>query len=206
MKIMCLDTETNGLPRFDRRSDHPAQPHLVEYTAMLIDHDTQQELEFESTLIRPEGWRITEELTDIHGISHDEAMARGIPERIAVQMHLAMLKKADLLIGYNVRFDKRILRIAMLRCGITREICDEVCVTTPEHDVMRSATPVCKMPPTDKMMAAGFKTFKNPTLTEATKIIFNEDLEGAHDSRIDVLATIRLYRHLSRDLFVAAAQ
>jgi DNA polymerase-3 subunit epsilon len=199
-KIMCFDTETTGLPVFDRKSDHPSQPHLVEYTAMLVDGETRQELAFEAMLIQPQGWRITQEMTDIHGISDEEARKRGVPERIAVQTHIAMLKKADLVIGYNVAFDLRIMRIAMLRCGVSRETLDQIAASTKRHCVMQQATPACRIPPTDKMMAAGFKKWKSPNLTEATKAIFGEDLEGAHDSRIDTLATLRLYWHLSRDL------
>lgn len=202
--IMCFDTETTGLPIFDRKSDHPSQPHLVEYTAMLVDGATHQELAFEAMLIRPEGWRISQEMTDIHGISHLEAINRGVPERIAVQTHIAMLKKADLVIGYNVPFDLRLMRIAMLRCGISRETLDEIAAGTKRTCVMQMATPACRIPPTSKMMAAGFKKWKSPNLTEATKIIFGEDLEGAHDSRIDTLATLRLYWELSRDLLVVA--
>jgi DNA polymerase-3 subunit epsilon len=64
------------------------------------------------------------------------------------------------------------------------------------HDVMKMATPICKMPPTEKMMARGRKDFKSPRLEEAYRIMFGERMDGAHDAMSDVKATARLFFHI----------
>lgn len=197
LKIMVFDVETNGLPLWQEPSVHPGQPHIVEYSAMLADAETHQELGFDYLMIRPEGWTIPPELTKIHGISEERALAEGVPERLAVNAYMAMVQKADRICAFGIDFDTRIMRIAMLRCGMTKEHVNELTASKTRVCLMRQATPLCKLPPTEKMMAAGRKKWKTPTLTEAVKELLGEDLEGAHDSRVDVLATMRVFWHLN---------
>jgi DNA polymerase-3 subunit epsilon len=196
MKVMIFDTETTGLPAWTQPSDHPSQPHLVQYTAVLFSDRSRMELAYDTMMIRPEGWTIPEEAIAKHHITTEQALEEGVPLREAVHAYRTMRAQADMISGFNVEFDLRIMRIAMLRCGFTKEECEER--TLRKHDIMRQVTPMCRIPPTDKMMAAGRKTWKSPTLAEALKIMMNETLDDAHDSRADVVATMRLYLHVNQ--------
>lgn len=193
MKIMFFDTETTELPEWKLPSEHATQPHLCQFTAILCEDRMENEIDYADMLIKPDGWTIPPELTKLHGISHERALADGLPEADAVGTFLRMTSKADLVCAFGVDFDMRIMRIAMLRHGHTKMACDEIARTITTHCVMRQATPLCRLPPSDKMMAVGRKTFKTPTLTEAVKALLGEDLDEAHDARVDVLATSRLY-------------
>jgi DNA polymerase-3 subunit epsilon len=62
---------------------------------------------------------------------------------------------------------------------------------------MEAATPVLNLPPTERMIAAGFDKPKPPKLEECIRHFFNEDLEGAHDAMADVIACRRVYFHLA---------
>lgn len=197
MKVMVYDTETNGLPLWSQPSEHPGQPHLVQYTAVLFSDQTRQEMAFDTMLVRPEGWSIPPELTAIHKITMEQAMDEGVPLRQAVSAYQTMRGQSDLVSGYNVAFDERIMRIAMLRCGMSKFECDAIQSSPRTHDVARQVTPLCRLPPTDKMMAAGRKTFKQPKLAEAMRVLLNEEMDDAHDSRADVFATMRLFLHLN---------
>jgi len=198
MRVMVFDTETTGFPLWGTPSDDPAQPHLVQYTAVLFSLETQMELAFDTMIIRPDGWTIPEEASAHHHITTEQALEEGVPLRRAVNAYQAMLKHADQVSGFNLPFDFQIMRIAMLRCGMSKQYCTELRANMKTCDLMHKCAPLCRIPPTDKMMRAGRKTFKTPTLTEAMKIIMNETLDDAHDSRADVLATMRLYLHLNR--------
>lgn len=197
MKIMVFDTETTGLPLWKEPSDHPDQPHLVQYTAVLCEGSPENELDYCNLIIRPDGWTIPDEVAKLHGITQEIALRDGVPEAEAVGAFLLMTDKADLICAFGIDFDMRLLRIAMLRNGIDKQNADGIAQRLKTHCVMRQATPLCKLPPTDKMMAAGRKTWKTPNLTEAVKCLLGEGLEGAHDSRVDVLATTRLYFHMN---------
>jgi DNA polymerase-3 subunit epsilon len=62
---------------------------------------------------------------------------------------------------------------------------------------MRASLPHCKIAPTDKMMAAGFRRHKNPTLAEAYEILLGKPpFAGAHNALADVRATVEIYRCL----------
>lgn len=197
MKIMVFDTETTGLPLWKEPSEHPDQPHLVQYTAMLCEGSPENELDYCNLILRPDGWTIPEEVAKLHGITQEIALRDGVPEAEAVGAFLLMADKADLVCAFGIDFDMRLMRIAMLRNGIDKQNSNSIVQRFRTHCVMRQATPLCKLPPTDKMMASGRLTFKTPNLTEAVKCLLGEDLEGAHDSRVDVLATTRLYFHMN---------
>lgn len=199
MLTLIFDTETTGLPEWSQPSEHPSQPHLCQFTAVLFDDQTGEEHEYADFLIKPDGWIIPEELTVIHGISQERALAEGLPEAEAVKIFLALSSRADRVSGFNVDFDLRIMRIAMIRGGMLKDAADVIAanIKPKKHDVMMQAAPVCKLPPTEKQMARGIRGFKQPKLAEAVLAILGETMDDAHDARADVLATKRLYEHLN---------
>ncbi len=197
MKIMVFDTETTRLPLWKEPSEHPGQPHLCQFTAVLVDGLSGQELDYVDMLIRPDGWTIPDEVSKIHGISQARALEEGLPEKAAVSQFLRLTGEADLVVGFGVAFDMRIMRIAMLRAGVSKAACDLLMSDMQTRCVMQQATPIAKIPPTDKMMATGRKTFKQPNLGEAVRAILGEEMDDAHDARVDVLYTVRLYFHLN---------
>ena len=193
MKIMIYDTETTGLPIWGSPSERPDQPHLCQFTALICDGTPAQEIEYVDMLIRPDGWTIPDEVAKLHGITTERALADGLPERAAVAEYLRLTAQADIVCAYGISFDERIMRIAMLRSGMTKATCDTLANGLKTHCVMKQATPLCKLPPTDKMMAAGRKTFKTPNLAEAVNALLGESMEDAHDARVDLFYTSRLY-------------
>jgi DNA polymerase-3 subunit epsilon len=94
-------------------------------------------------------------------------------------------------VAYNATYDKRMLLREAQLYDIPHN--SDGLIT---HDVMKMATPVCKMPPTEKMRARGRYGNKSPKLEEAYRIMFGERLDGAHDAMNDVKATARLFFHL----------
>ena len=197
MRALVFDTETTGLPLWKEPSEHPGQPHLVQYTGVVVDTDTAEESDYVDTLVRPDGWIIPDEVSAIHGITTERALAEGVPEADVVRGWHDLLPTVDLVVGFNVDFDLRLMRIGLVRYGWTKEQCDEIAKAIRKHDVMRQVTPIAKLPPTNRMMAAGMRQFKQPTLKEAMLAVFGETMEDAHDARGDVLATLRLFMHLN---------
>lgn len=193
--IVVFDTEATGLPDWRSPSDMPHQPHLVQLAAILLD-DALVERGSLSLIIRPDGWTIPTEVSTIHGITTEMAMDLGVPEKQATRLFASMLYDTGAkAVAHNVDFDLRILRIAMLRAGYTKEQLDARKLET--YCTMKAATPIVNLPPTPKMVAAGFNKPKSANLTECIKHFFDETLEGAHDALIDVRACLRVYRHLN---------
>lgn len=200
--FLAFDTETTGLPDWRSPSDAAHQPHLVQLAMILMDENLVEKASV-SLIIRPDGWVIPDEVAKIHGITTDIAMALGVPEKMATRLYASLLYDTGAaVLAHNVDFDLRIMRIAMLRAGWTKEQLDGRKVES--HCTMKAATPIVNIPPTPKMVAAGFNKPKNASLTECVKHFFDEDLEGAHDALVDVRACVRVFRHLKQGSFNVA--
>lgn len=192
--ILAFDTETTGLPDFRAPSDSDHQPHLVQLAMVLLDDDLTEQASA-SLIIKPDGWSIPDDVAKIHGITTEFAAKVGVPEKVAtaLYMHLVYGTGAQV-VAHNVSFDLRIMRIAMLRAGRTKEWLDGQKVES--FCTLTAATPIVNLPPTEKMIAAGFTKPKPPKLSECIQHFFGETFEGAHNALVDVRGCIRVYRHL----------
>jgi DNA polymerase-3 subunit epsilon len=192
--IFAFDTETTGLPLFNERSHDPRQPHVVQIALLLFD-DAGTEVEHDCLIVKPDGWVIPEDMTAIHGISHERAMDEGVPEGYAVDHFLCWQARGATRVAHNESFDRRIMRIAMTRAGIERGVIEATEARTV-FCTCSEAKPIVNLPPTEKMVAKGMNGPKPPSLIECMKYFFGEELPGAHDALIDARACARIYFHL----------
>ncbi|MBU0601095.1 MAG: 3'-5' exonuclease [Gammaproteobacteria bacterium] len=195
---LFYDTETTGLPDFKAPSEAEHQPHIVQLAALLVDLDTRETLRTIDVIICPDGWFIPDESSAVHGITQEHALEVGISEASAIKEFMD-LWAGRLRIAHNEQFDARILRIALMRFlgdvshsppGLS--IADEWKQSRAECTA-RMATPVCAIPPTERMKAAGRFHHKTPNLGEAYRHLFGRDFEGAHNALADVSACRDIY-------------
>lgn len=184
--FLVFDTETSGLPLFSQPSDAPHQPHIVDIACSLFDR-TGLEIDRFDAIINP-GVEVPEEVARLHGITTEIAQAEGIAPADALAAFMAMARKADVIVGHNISFDIRMVRILAAR--VTGMKWDNV---LPTFCTMRRTTNMVK--------ALGPKArhpqdWKWPTLIEATRHFFGEDHEGAHRARPDCDASARIFFHL----------
>jgi len=191
-----MDTETTGLPLFGKPSEDPGQPHLVQLAVAVIDPADWSEQFAQSWIIKPDGWAISPELVAIHGITTERAETEGEPLVDVIREFWKIAGRCDLGVAYNGSFDRKILRIASLRADMEREEIEAAEASLPMVDPCRIATPIVNLPPTEKMLKAGFKKAKTAKLTEAYRHFFGEDFDGAHDAMNDVRATVQVLRRL----------
>lgn len=204
MKILCYDTETAGLPLFREPSEHPDQPHIVQLGAALVDAETREVEERVNLISRPDGWTIPDEVAAIHGITTERAMDEGVPEADLVDELVSLWKRCGMRLGYNEPFDARIVRIALMRF-LPDAVFETDTSAEPLADAWKAgkarcaavmATPICKMPPTERMLAAGRHHHKTPKLSEAYELLLGSPMENAHDAMADVDACLAVYWHL----------
>ncbi|WP_313309292.1 3'-5' exonuclease [Stutzerimonas nitrititolerans] len=176
--INVFDTETTGLPDWKSPSESEHQPHIVELAAIL--HNEQGAvLDSYKAIVRPDGWTISEEISRIHGITHEMAMDVGISEAEALEGFLAIHARASIRVAHNATFDDRIIRIAMARYH-SKALADSFKETTEKFcTCSKSRVPV----------GLG----KLPTLAEAYKHFTGEDFEDAHRAMPDAQACARIY-------------
>lgn len=187
--ILVWDTETTGLPAFNLPSDDPCQPYVVDIACSLFDSTGLEVERFDAIVDNQVD--IPVETARIHGITRDVASDFGIAPHFAFGNFVNMVERAEVVVGYNVDFDLRMMRIMGAR--VTGEKWD---YGGRKFDVSGSVTLLCKLPPTQRMIAAGRgNQFKKPKLSEAYEAIFGERLDEAHRARPDCDATARLFFH-----------
>lgn len=190
MDLYTFDTETTGLPDWKAPSDAPHQPHLVDIAARLYNDEGHLLDAFEA-IIKPAGWIIPDDVAAIHGITTERAMDEGIPEEEALERFLAFHARAELRVAHNVSFDDRIIRIALKRYH--SETLAESYKAGNSYCTCQNSRDIVQIPPTGRMLRAGFNKFKNPTLGEAYQHFFKEELQGAHRAMTDSKACARIY-------------
>lgn len=183
---LFFDTETNGLPLWKEPSEHPDQPHIVQLAAELVDLETREVLESMDVIVKPDGWVISSEMTEIHGISHEHALAVGTLEKEAIDQLLAMRAKASVRIAHNRTFDDRIIRIGLKRYH------DQPDSEEPQpSDAWKEGEGFCTCYGSRALCA--LPKNKLPKLTEAYEILTGEKLVGAHSAMVDSAGCRRVY-------------
>lgn len=182
--ILPYDTETSGLPRYKDPSDHPDQPHLVQLAACLLDVTARKVVAHMDVIIKPDGWLIPVEASNLHGITTEKAYDVGIPEEEALAMFMAMwdIKGEQCSrLGFNEPFDARIMRIAQKRNPklVSESLLNDWKVGRAEC-AMRMARPLCGLP-------------KNPKLAEAFEHFTGQTLPNAHSALGDMLGAVTVY-------------
>lgn len=187
------DTETTGLPLFKEPSEHPGQPHIVQLGAMLIDIDTRKTLASIDVIVRPDGWVIPEEVAAIHGITTEMAMDLGVSESMALGMLLELWRDNEprVRVAHNEQFDARIVRIALMRHE-DEPLADRWKAGLAQCTA-RLSSPIMKIPPTEKMVRAGFTKPKTPNLREAYLHFTGRELVDAHSAMADTMACRDVY-------------
>jgi len=182
--LLFYDTETTGLPIWDKPSGDECQPHICQLAAILSDEQGNH-LSSMNALIHPENWTIPEDMSNIHGITTQKAESGGISIITAILMLNDLWEKSDIRIGFNESFDARMVRISIKR-HFDEEFAEKW-KAGEKYCAMQKSRMICKIP-----NAKGTAT-KAPNLTEAYKHFTGKDLANAHDAMADVLATIDIY-------------
>lgn len=185
MIALFYDTETTGLPLYSQPSGDPCQPHLVQVACCLCDTSTKGVIAALDVLIKPEWWLIPPSITQIHGVTNEKAAMFGVPERLAVEMFLALHACAQVRIGHNEPFDARLIRIALKRYVMGNPDAFKV---APSECTQKLATPIITAHGRD----AGVKG-KTARLSEAFQFFVGRELVGGHRAMVDVQACMQVY-------------
>jgi len=192
---LIFDSETSNLPQKGIDLDHPCQARILQLSAILLD-DELKEVGNCSTLIKvPEGTQIHPQAFSKHGLTVEKCRKYGVTIEYALQLFLDLLKNAEMIIGFNVEFDKKMLDMESYRlfenpiAWINNEI------PLREACMMKHSTPFVKLSfPNGKNMFG--QKYKWPKLEEAYAYFFHKLIEGQHDASIDCKATKDIFVHL----------
>lgn len=176
--ILFLDTETTGLPsRWN--APYNEWPRMVSLAYMLCEEDgkviDQMEL-----IIKPDGYTIPKEASDIHGITQVIAEQQGNDLQMVLIKLLTLVEIADLVVFHNQSFDVGIITGEQMRMGFGKS--EYISSQKPKiFCTKESSTNILKIPGS----RGGYKW---PSLAELCAFCEVEN-KGAHNAMNDVEAT-----------------
>ena len=187
---LAFDTETTGLIQRGVRLDSPDQPHLVQLGMAQLNEDLEI-VQQVSLIIKPDGYTIPKQASDVHGITTEKAEKFGIPLRTALSTFNQLCLTSDVLVGHNIQFDLKVMRSQLMR----NDLPDRT-QNMPFFCTLEETRNIIKIPPTERMLEVGITDYKSPNLGEAYMHFTGKELVDAHDALVDVLATIEIYKQL----------
>jgi len=182
---LFFDTETTGLPK-DWTAPSSATnnwPRMVQIAWVLTD-DAGNSLETYSAIIKPEGFIIPREASDIHRVTQERALAEGLLLSEVLEAFTTTMAKAKQLVAHNMAFDEKILGCEYHRVS--------------GQDPLRSKPKACTMKNDDIIEWAAipphrYGSYKWPTLEQLHRKLFQAGVPNAHDALVDVEATVRCF-------------
>ena len=222
MKILVFDTETTGLP--ERNSsiyDTHKWPHILQLSYILFDMDSNVLITHKNDYVAISSTvEISEESTKIHNISRETCNRLGKHIRQVLNEFNICLQKADLIVGHNISFDKRMIFVECHRNKIPQYFTHYDCgnkIQKPEYCTMKKSVELCKLPyktklpeiqpmdfgpmdvdpgviepPPDETKITKIR-YKYPTLHELYFTLFNLTPQNLHNAMVDILITLRCY-------------
>lgn len=177
---LFFDTETTGVPA------GAPHVHLVQLAWLLVD-DTGEERARADFIIKPEGFRIPDEVAKIHGISQGHALTCGLSLESVLWLFASAANFATRLVGHNIDFDDGVLAAEFKRLGWPNPLDGKERFCTMKT---KSVVAFCAL--------AGPNGFKWPKLAELHRVLFGNDFENAHNAKADIGATAKCFWKLRK--------
>jgi DNA polymerase-3 subunit epsilon len=178
---LFFDTETTGLPKDWKApiTNFDNWPRIVQLAWLVYDSKGNQ-ISKNEFIIKPNGFEIPIEASNVHGITTKLANDEGEQLENVLLKFEKHCEKSKYLIAHNINFDSKVTGSEYLRILSRNPISklQEMCT-------MESSTNFCKIP--------GYYGYKWPTLSELHIKLFGVDFEGAHDALADIEATAKCF-------------
>ena len=177
---LFFDTETTGVPKNYKApmSDTNNWPRLVQI-GWIVYRNGVNVYEKEH-IIKPDGFEIPVQASNVHGITTEYAIANGQNIADVMQEFAFIASTCDKVIGHNVSFDINVVGAEYWRIHKTSLFLDQQIICT-----MQSGTQYCQLP--------GPYGFKWPKLSELYTALFGEEMGAAHTALQDISNTAKCY-------------
>jgi DNA polymerase III epsilon subunit-like protein len=185
---LFFDTETTGLPRNWRAGveDLDNWPRMVQIAWALYKDGV--EVSSYDVIIKPEGFEIPVEASNIHGVTTERAKAEGVLLQTVLSEFNNLVEQADFLVAHNISFDEMIVGAEFLRSNMLNSLIFKQKICTKDM-----STDFCAIP-----SANGYGGYKWPKLSELHMKLFGTEFEDSHNARADVEATAKCFWEMKK--------
>lgn len=183
---LFFDTETTGLPINWKApvTDLDNWPRLVQLAFLVYDMDGKQ-ISTGDFIIKPVGFSIPTEASNVHGITTERAKMEGVDLKTVLGNFNNLIESANFLVGHNLKFDEKIMGAELLRNQFENTLVHKKGICTMETSVNFCALP-------------GKYGYKLPKLSELHYKLFGFNFEAAHNAAADINATAKCFWELKR--------
>jgi len=204
-KILVFDTETTGLPIKDASIyETTLYPYIIQLSYILYDTSLNYSIIINNYIKLDNDVEITPESYKIHNISKEMLNEKGISINVALQEFNNYLKNADIVVGHNLTFDKKMIFVECFRNKIKQYFTcfiNNQKITKEEYCTMKNTKKLCNIMKIGKNNKFYLKV---PSLLELYKFVFpNMEIpQNMHNSLIDVIMTLMCYLKIKYDINV----
>ena len=186
---LFFDTETTGLPHdWNAPVDNVDNwPRLVQLAWLLYGKDSNI-ICGGNYIIKPEGFLIPTEASNIHKITTEKAKKEGKELKKVLEEFKTIVENTNYLVAHNISFDEKIVGAEFIRKNLSNNLVDKNKICTKEQ-----TTNFCAIPSPN-----GYNDYKWPKLSELYYKLFGKEMENAHDAMEDVKATAKCFWELKR--------
>lgn len=172
---LIFDTETTA--------KKPTEARIIQLAALGLDDQGNKKAEL-NILIKPDGWKVSEEITEITGITHQDCEDYGVPIRFALSLFYYLIKNSNIIIAHNLNYDYQVV--------------GHECSILKKPNFLDGLVKFCTMHETTNIVKIRSPRggYKWPKLQEAYKFFFKKEFENAHDAMADVKACAEIFFEL----------
>ena len=183
---LFFDTETTGLPKNWKApvTDIDNWPRMIQIGWLLSDKNGKR-IDTGNLIIKPEGFTIPTEASNVHGITTEKSIEEGVELEKVLKQFAELVAEADFIVAHNISFDEKIIGAEFLRKGIVTDFEEK-----PKICTMKASTDYCQI--------SGPYGYKWPKLSELHIHLFGLDFAGAHDAFADIEATERCFWEMKK--------
>ena len=192
MKILVIDTETNGLPPKGSKIEDAnvnEWPYILQLSYILFDTDKNKILTLVDDIVKvPDNVDIHYKSTEIHGITKEKSKkGKNIIELLKILNN--NIEKCDIIVGHNIKFDINMILIECLRNNFLVKID----IDKKRYEcTMNMGRSKCQL----YYEKNGKYILKSPKLSELHFSLFESIPKGCHNSLNDIIITLRCYYNL----------
>ena len=190
MNYIVFDTETTGLcPKVVNKTNYKNCPHIVQLSWMT---NIDEKISKKSYIIEPDGYSIPKESSDIHKITTEIALLKGLPIEDVLQEFIQDFKNVKIIVCHHTNFDINMIKVELFRLIIDKNN------NNFNFSFLKNKKVMCTMLSTIHLCKLKGKFgFKYPKLEELYFFLFKKEPSlKLHNALNDVIITNECFLEL----------
>ena len=198
MRVLVFDTETSGLPAMRGLVPNMGNldyfPRIMQFSFVVYNARTGNIIRCADNIVKiPEHVKINLKSIELHGITREMSLERGIDAMTAIQEFMEYAKSCSYIVAHNLEFDWNMILVEMMRMSKSNAIEDFYKLKNKKFCTMQESVDLCNIQKICNRTKESYT--KYPTLSELYETLFGKspNQEKLHNSLYDVLICLKCF-------------